>query len=258
MWVKVDDRFPGHRKVFLAASVLGPHSSGRVIAVWLEAMCWVNSPENLSCDGVMPIEAVRTLRHDRRPLQVMEAMARSWPQPDGSSLAGLWRAVDGGFRPNDYEVYTPTQERRERTSEERKKAGRIGGQRSGEVRRAKLKQFASSNGSKVEANFEANEPAKTNPVPVPQDLEDQEHRAVPARRCAQPVEKSDHEVHRQLCALVRSELDAGHLGESEADDIEHLKSVAGKALIPYDGTRLRKAIDAVLASQGRTSDDLHA
>jgi len=113
MWVKVDDAFPEHRKVFVAARQLGPYATGRVLAVWLEAICWVNRQET---DGIVPLEVVRTFRHDRDPLDVAGALV----------YAGLWNPCEGGWEIHDYHDYQFDGAKRANLSEVRAAAGRRG------------------------------------------------------------------------------------------------------------------------------------
>jgi hypothetical protein len=160
MWVKVDDRFPDHRKVFAAGAHLGPYSTGRVLAIWLEAMCWTN---HNGTDGMLPIDVVRTFKHDRAPLKVAQAMSSPVARLDGTMGPGLWVEVCGGYQVHDYDVHND-REKFEATSAARKTAGRHGGIKSGEARRqAKTKQVLQQNGSKAASTDVAN----TNPVPVP-------------------------------------------------------------------------------------------
>lgn len=95
MWVKVDDSFSEHPKVVEAGRHLGPYGRGRVVAVWLVAMCYCN--RNYT-DGFVDELTVRTWTlFDRRPLDVAFVMAE----------AGLMSRVDGGFRFHDYLDYQP-------------------------------------------------------------------------------------------------------------------------------------------------------
>lgn len=87
------------------------------------------------------------------------------------------------------------------------------------------------------------------------DQEQEEHRAVNGARYAQPVEnpqdeKSPGDQHRQLCALVAAEMDAGHIVADSVDDMDHLKHVAARAHLPYSSTMLRRALDGVLTARG--------
>lgn len=216
MWVKVDDRFPDHRKVFAAGDALGPHSTGRVLAVWLEAMCWTNFN---GTDGELSIGVVRTFKHDRQPLKVAQAMALPVRRPDGSMGPGLFIAQEGGFRVHDYHELND-REKFEAKSAARAEAGRNGGRRSGESRReAKLKQTAKQllqqTGSKPEANGQAN----TNPVPVPTDQQVKEQ---PAGADAPPVHQFFHRWAERFeeKAGQRPEFDRGKDAKTAKDLID--------------------------------------
>lgn len=160
MWVKVDDRFPDHRKVFSAGAALGEHATGRVLAVWLEAMCWTNSN---GMDGFLPMGVVQTFKHDRQPMRVATAMTQPVRRPDGTMGPGLFVSVDGGYSVHDYGVHND-REKFEQTSERRSTAGRRGGLKSAESRRqAKLKHLLQPGPSNSHSNTLAN----GNPVPDP-------------------------------------------------------------------------------------------
>lgn len=249
MWVKVDDRFPDHRKVFAAGSQLGPRSTGRVLAIWLEAMCWTNHNKT---DGFLPLETVRTFKHDRQPLKVAAAMVCECRRHDGTMGPGLWLEVEGGFRVHDYADHND-REKFSRTSAARAEAGRRGGVNSGEARRqANAKQLLQQNGSNAASNIVAI--ANPVPVPVPQP-QVQEHRGDDAAGCAEPVENGPEPDHKLLCAIVKAEwramARAGREFEDETDLSEHMKGVAAKAQVPYDGPSIATAIRAVAGSNGR-------
>lgn len=95
MWVKVDDGLPDHSKVLAAGRALGTRGAGRVLAIWLQGMCFAN--RNLT-DGFLPESLVRTWTlYDHRPLEVAGAMVD----------AGLLELAAGGFRFHNYEHYQP-------------------------------------------------------------------------------------------------------------------------------------------------------
>src|SRR6185436_9476820 len=97
MWVKVDDGFVEHPKVITAARHLGPNGVGRVVAVWLEAICY--AARNLT-DGFVPILIARKFITDRRPLDVLDVMAMSDVR--------LMTKTDTGYRFHDFEHYQPS------------------------------------------------------------------------------------------------------------------------------------------------------
>jgi hypothetical protein len=94
MWVKVDDRFPDSWRVFAAADHLRPCSTGRVIAVWLEMACRCVRADT----DLFALADVLTLTHDRRPLDVVEAMARACALPGGDLQLGLLEKVGLDYR----------------------------------------------------------------------------------------------------------------------------------------------------------------
>jgi hypothetical protein len=254
MWGKVDDRFTDHKKVFAAGEHLGPYATGRVIAIWVEALCWTNKPENAT-NGFIPIGVMRTFKHDRQPLKVAEAMSQTVPYADGSVHSGLFEKCDGGYQLHDYGVYND-REKFEQTSAARAEAGRRGGLKSGEARRqAKSKQTTKQLLQANDSNDVANGKQNRTPFPDPEDLQVQEHRAEDVAECAQPVENDPEPDHKLLCALVRAEWRAmakkGREFEDETDLSEHMKGAAAQAHVAYDGPSIAIAIRAVAGSNGR-------
>lgn len=96
-WVKLDDRFPSHRKVALLPD--------RAFRLHVSAICWCS--ENLTdgriADRELPLVAkVRGLKATAQQL----------------ADAGLWDRIDGGWQIHDYLDYNPS---REQVLAERKK-----------------------------------------------------------------------------------------------------------------------------------------
>jgi hypothetical protein len=95
MWVKVDDGFTEHPKVFAASAKLGGrHAYDRVVAMAIQGLCF--AARSLT-DGFLPMPVVKAF-HDHRPTVVADALV----------AVGLWEVVDGGFKIHDYAVYNPT------------------------------------------------------------------------------------------------------------------------------------------------------
>jgi hypothetical protein len=248
MWVKVDDRFPEHDKVFAAGAHLGPSSTGRVLAVWLEAMCWTNYK---GTSGLLRTEAVRAFRHDRQPLKVAAAMAQPVRRSDGTMGPGLLVEVEDGFMVHDYRDHNDRQ-KYEAISAARSAAGKAGGMRSVEAKRqAKLKQIGKQLLEANGVNGKQNSSKPSTPFPGTRDLQVQEHRDEDVAGCAEPVEIKP----KLLAALVRDEWKAyeksGRQFEDETDLSEHMKGVAAKAGIPYDGPSIATAIRGVGGSNGK-------
>lgn len=96
-WVKLDDRFPSHRKVALL--------SDRAFRLHVSAMCWC--AENLT-DGHIGDRELALVANIRG----IKATAKQLED------AGLWDRVDGGWVVHDYLEYNPS---REQVLAERKK-----------------------------------------------------------------------------------------------------------------------------------------
>jgi len=107
MWVNVDDGFPAHHKVLKAGEQLGVNGRGRVVAVWLEVMCYAN--RHLT-DGKITDSVARSLQLDRKPLEVLRVMSLK-------SIRLLERVKDG-CKIHDYDEYQPS---KKETEEKRRK-----------------------------------------------------------------------------------------------------------------------------------------
>jgi len=123
MWVRVDDGFVEHPKVVAAARHLGTEEVGRIVAVWLEALSY--AARNLT-DGLVPILIARKFITDKRPLDVLDAMA----MPDVRLLI----KSPLGYRFHNYDRYQPSassvKEKRQR-DRDRKLPNGSGGNRHG-------------------------------------------------------------------------------------------------------------------------------
>lgn len=130
-WVRVDDQMPRHPKL------LGLGRDRLVCqGVWLDGMCYASA---YLTDGFVPAAALEK-GSERYAAQLVGA--------------GLWDAVEGGWRIHDYHDYQPTRADALELRRKRAAAGRSGGQANGK-----------QNGSKPEANSFASAQAKPNPVP---------------------------------------------------------------------------------------------
>jgi hypothetical protein len=86
-WVKLDDRFPSHRKVALL--------SDRAFRLHVSAICWCS--ENLT-DG----------RIADRELQLVAKIRGIKATAQQLADAGLWDRIDGGWEIHDYLDYNPS------------------------------------------------------------------------------------------------------------------------------------------------------
>ncbi|WP_328313130.1 hypothetical protein OG432_24625 [Streptomyces sp. NBC_00442] len=112
-WVRLDDRFPSHRKVALL--------SDRAFRLYISALCWAS--ENLT-EGLVRDEELRVIAHVRG----LKAAAAELEDRQ------LWDRVDGGWQIHDFLVYNPDRARvqaeraanaaRQKAFRERKRAER--------------------------------------------------------------------------------------------------------------------------------------
>lgn len=96
-WVKLDDRFPSHRKIALLAD--------RAFRLHVSALCWC--AENLT-DGYVSERELPLVARLRNPRAAAKELVG----------AGLWDRVDGGWLVHDYLDYNPS---RDQVLAERKK-----------------------------------------------------------------------------------------------------------------------------------------
>lgn len=129
-WFKVDDALATHDKVLMAGNA--------AMGLWVRAGAW--SAQHLT-DGDVPMHAVRLLGSKGQA----EALVRS----------GLWLHTAVGYRFHEWDDYQPSRDHIEKVREERRKAGRLGGQKSGQKR------------SKDEATCLDDASTLSNPRPVP-------------------------------------------------------------------------------------------
>jgi len=173
MWAKVDDGFPDHDKVAEAGerleakqpTTVGATGTGRVVAVWLQAVCYSNAKLT---DGFVTNPVARRFHCDRDPLAVLSAMV------NGSR--GLVKKVRGGWRILNFHRYQPT---KKDVEEQRKKArDRMKRLREGRSDRSRN---VRANISDVRANFGEQDRSRSQhpsrPDPIDQD---QDPPAVPA------------------------------------------------------------------------------
>ncbi len=108
MWVRLDDNFPGHRKVLAA----GPEAS------WLhiEGLCYCAHQKT---DGVIPEGALAKLTQFSKP-KAAKLAARLVE-------AGLWELNGTGWMVHDYLDYNPSKKSLEEKHESKRRAGQAGG-----------------------------------------------------------------------------------------------------------------------------------
>lgn len=132
-WVKLDDRFPSHRKVALL--------SDRAFRLHVSAMCWC--AENLT-DGRIADRELALIAHVRN----IKATAKQLED------AGLWDRTDDGWAIHDYLDYNPS---RDQVQAERKKNA----ERQEKFRRRKNGKPVPPDGSDAPSNGASNGVTKT-------------------------------------------------------------------------------------------------
>lgn len=253
MWVRVDEHFPEHPKVLKAGAILGgPDGCGRVVAVWLEALCYSN---RYLTDGFIPEAVARRFRLDRNPLEVLRVMAYqrvglAMRKVHGRSTEGrtkvIGRSTEGhtkvigrsglgrGFQLHDYDHYQFSKveiEEKRRKERDRKRLSRADRSRTENV-------------SAICPEYRSGTP---DPVRTDQDQEQSAARTTTPKPNGQT-----HENGRTLVRLAHDVIhdrDAGRV--AEADVSEELKTRAAIAHLRYDGDRVRKALDSAAVQRRR-------
>jgi len=113
VWAKIDDKFPRHPKVLIAAGDLGRFGHARVVDVALQGKCY--AAEHLT-DGFIPREAVRSFI-DPHPFEVAAVLVK----------VALWHEAEGGYQIHDWADYNPSAEaikEKQRDDRERQKRHR--------------------------------------------------------------------------------------------------------------------------------------
>jgi hypothetical protein len=169
MWVKVDDGFTGHPKVFSAGRTLGSRGTGRALAVWLEGICWSN---RYATDGFLPTDVVQVFQHDADPVLVAAALV----------TARLWEVCDGGWRIHDFAKYQFTAAQRAALAEARIESGRRGGLATQAQAKAKDKANGAADAlANAQGGALAKPQAKSTPVPDPDPFASNEAKQTRAR-----------------------------------------------------------------------------
>lgn len=192
-WVKLDDGFFDNDKIVAAGKDARD--------LYLAGLCYC---ARQLTDGFIPEERLSRLAIEAGATDVKDAVRRLCTVIRGARFP-LWEAVDGGYRVHDYHEYNPTREEVLEMREKRAEAGKLGGQRSGEVRR-----------EAKEAKHEANASAK--PKQTPSKNEPHAHArtriqeenaskgaAAPADKPAQPGEARKLTDHQRCFGAISRE-----------------------------------------------------
>lgn len=215
-WVKLDDGYTEHLKLFEAGRQLGGrHGYSRAVAVDLQAMCYANRAES---DGFLPRKVVESF-HDSRPLDVAYVLVQ----------ARRWYEVEGGYKIHDFHEYQPLAadlKRKRKADAERQKKWRKG-HTAGPMSRCDSRVSHSS------------------PGPFPVQVQ-KDHAELRSSAVENPVENS-----RVLKALIWREVEASLADPNDLHDtlsiVERVKTVASKAGILYDTNSFRDDVDIAIA-----------
>lgn len=245
MWVKVDDGFTEHQKVFVATQVLGgKHAYARIVSMAMQAKCYT---ARALTDGFLP-EVTVSKFHDDKPLAVASVLVQ----------VVLWEAVPGGYRIHDYHDYNPSasdvkdrrREDRDRQREhrERKKAERKArrsqdlSQRDNSVTEDLSRDLSQGLSQPCPDRPRARVPV---PVPVPLPQQEQEQRTkAPAKTPAYPHPVEHRATHKLLCKLLKGIRDA-EPDYTWTDLADALKTRCAELHMAYESEDIRKAIEAV-------------
>jgi hypothetical protein len=217
VWVKLDDRIADHPKFFDAGRHLGRHGIARAFAVYVAGIAYAN--KHLT-DGFLSESAVKAFKIDRNPCEIASVLS--------FADVGLWEAVPGGWRIHDYHDHNPKAQEvkdKQAADRERKRQERARGK------------GARPNGLLPESSALAR--ARSRPDPDPVRTRDEDHAALRASECGNPVEnrrRAPVEAASVLRALVWREVAnlAAAGGPLEFSDVlEHLKCTAARAGLIY-------------------------
>jgi len=117
MWARLDDSLLDHRKILSAGRAFRRVGNGRAAALGFYAAGLIYTMKHLT-DGFLPTAVVEELGFADRPLDAAKAMV----------AAGLWDAVDGGYKVHDFHDFNPAasdiQDKRKRDRERKRQGGR--------------------------------------------------------------------------------------------------------------------------------------
>lgn len=235
MWLKVDDGMPQHPKVVAAAARLGANGLGRVLAVWVEAMCYCN--RHLT-DGLVTNDVAATLKSDKNPIEILRVFAQK-------SVRLAHRTRDG-WQMHDYHEYQPSKaevEKKRKKERDRKRRVRGKSARTTSNVRHVSARTTPERPHAVRAASADPDPIRT--VPTPEDQKpDQEHRA-DARDSLAVLKVLAYEAVDEL-GLV-----GPHDSTRALED--RLKDKAAEKRIPYRSGEIATAVEQALHQRRRAS-----
>jgi len=243
MWVKLDDQFVDHPKVFAAATHLnGHHRRGRAVAIYVAAVSYAN--RHLT-DGYIADSVVRAFTLDDEPVRVAQALA--------SRDVRLFERVAGGYRIHDYHEYNPKAaevKAKLRKDRERKRA-EVGGANGGSP--APTKRGKAAPGRQPSAGIP--DGIRTDSARIPRASRARDplliDQYVPIERSPRLRRGSPTHEPRVLKALVWREVEAAFATPGAALDVpsltEHCKTVAARAGLVYAVDAFYGYLDGAIA-----------
>ncbi len=239
-WVKVDDRLPKGPKVKRAALRLGGRlPRRRILAVWLQAMCYCNAH---ATDGFVPDYEVSEIE-DEKPADVFTAMAHG----DETLGAIVERDNDrAGWLFRNYDEYQPTKaqiDKKRKADRKRQQRARLSRKRPSGV--THLSQRDAPSVTRVSVT-----PSPALPGPSqPHEDQDQKPRADAPDSLAMMADTQSH-----LKAACHTLIEANP-NIDDGDLAEHLKLIAARHLRvgDYNGRSITRIVDAVRGARARRS-----
>ncbi len=253
MWVKLDDQFVDHPKIFEAAKHLGkPAAAGRAVAVYVAALSYSN--RHLT-DGFIADAAIKTFTLDAEPARVARVLA--------ARDVRLFERVRGGYRIHDYHDHNPTaaeMKAKKRKDRDRKRAT-AAAQAAGNGQRPARALLALAedppadipNGFRADSDRIPRASRARDPIPIDQ--------YVPIERSPRLRRGSPIHEPRVLRALVWAEVHAVFADPaSTPDDLavtsltEHCKCIAAKAGLVYAIDDFHQALDIAIRRERATRE----
>jgi len=242
MWVKLDDQFVDHPKIFEAAKHLGkPAAAGRAVAVYVAALSYTN--RHLT-DGFIADAAIKAFTLDAEPARVARVLA--------ARDVRLFERVRGGYRIHDYHDHNPTaaemkaKKRKDRDRKRAEAAAKANG-RQPHAQAPTVPELSARNPSGGESLSARNPRASRARDPIPID------QYVPIERSPRLRRGSPIHEPRVLRALVWAEVHAAFADpRSTPEDLavtsltEHCKGIAAKAGLVYAIDDFHQALDIAI------------
>lgn len=256
-WVRTSDDAPDHPKLIGLTDA--------AYALWHRALSYCNRQLT---DGFVPSGAVPALSRSTKPLDAAKELV----------TAKLWEIADGGFQVHDFADYQPSrasvEEERRKKSEDKQRAGHVGGKRSAEKRKqrasrpeAASKQTRSSeqaDGLNLQAETQAEPKQNEAPDPDP-DPEGENPPGPPSAAALAATPGSDPDLATSppfgLTGIWPKDPALGSDEGAPRADVADLEAMARHAmtrpaeLTPYERSRVAKVHARLVNTLALTAED---